>query len=66
MSFSTDMDRALDGMKASQKTAVKSAFTTVQTALSGEQVTYGSPQQEQIGLNEKLLGLARDVRAQMR
>jgi hypothetical protein len=66
MSFSTDMDRALDGMETSQKAAVKSAFTTLQTALSGEQVTYGSPQQERISLNEKLLGMGREIRAQMR
>lgn len=66
MSFSTEMDKAIDGMVTLQKAAVKSAFTTVQTALSGEQATYGSPQQERISLDEKLLALARDVRAQMR
>lgn len=66
MSFSTQMDQALDGMVTAQKAAVKSAFTTVQTALTAEQTTYGSPQQEKISLDEKLLGLARDVRAQMR
>ncbi len=65
MSFSTECDKALDGMASSQKSAVKSAFTTVQTALTAEQTTYGSPQQEKISLDEKLLALARDVRSQM-
>lgn len=65
MSFSTDMDKALDGMVTGQKAAVKSAFTTFQTAMAAEQATFGSPNQEKISLNEKLLALARDVRSQM-
>jgi hydroxylamine reductase (hybrid-cluster protein) len=64
--FSTKMDAALNGMVTAQKAAVKSAFTTVETALAAEQVTYGSPKPEKIALDEKLLALARDVRAQMR
>jgi hypothetical protein len=65
MSFSTDMDRALNGMDTDHKTAVKSAFTTMQTAVAAEQVSYGSPAQEQIWLNEQLLELARGLTAQM-
>lgn len=66
MSFSIAMDSALNGMVTGQKAAVKSAFTTLETALAAEQVTYGSPKQEKISLDEKLLTLARDLRCQMR
>jgi len=66
MSFSTKMDAALNGMVTGQKAAVKSAFTTLETALAAEQVTYGSPKQEKVALDEKLLALARDLRGQMR
>lgn len=66
MSFSTDMDRALNGMVTGQKAAVKSAFTTVQASLATEQSTYGTKNPEKIALNERLLALARDIRSEMR
>lgn len=66
MSFSTDMDAALDGMDTDHKATVKSAFTTFQTAVSGEQTTYGTEDPEKIAFNERLIELGRDLAAQMR
>lgn len=66
MSFSTDMDGALAGMSADHKADVKSAFTTFQTAVETEQTDYGSPSQEKIAFNERLLELARDLTAQIK
>lgn len=66
MSFSTDMDKALNGMKASQKAAVKSAFTTFQTAIESEQTTYGTKAPEKIALNESLMELGRTLASQIK
>ncbi len=66
MSFSTDMDGALAGMSTDHKADVKSAFTTFQTAVETEQTDYGSPAQEKIAFNERLLELARDLTAQIK
>ncbi len=65
MSFSTDMDRALDGMSTDHKAAVKSAFTTFQAAIAAEQTSYQSPTPEKIALDERLLELGRDLAVQL-
>lgn len=65
MSFSTDMDRALDGMSTDHKAAVKSAFTTFQAAIAAEQTSYQSPTSEKIALDERLLELGRDLAVQL-
>lgn len=64
--FSQKMDAALAGMVTGQKAAVKSAFTTVQTALAAEETTYGSPKPETIWLDETLVRMASELRCQMR
>ena len=66
MSFSTDMDRALNGMATGQKAAVKSAFTTLETALADEQQDYESSPQERIATKARLLELAREVGVRMK
>lgn len=65
MSFSTDMDRALNGMATGQKAAVKSAFTTAETALADEHQDYESSTIERIATKDRLLELAREVAVRM-
>ena len=66
MTFSEQMDLALSGMKASHVAAVKSAFTTFQTAIASEQTSYGTGEQEETSLKEKLVTLALELSAQIR
>lgn len=65
MSFSTDMDNAIADMATARKAAVKSAFTTLQSAIQEEQVAYESPAAEKIAFNETLLSFARDLARRM-
>ena len=65
MSFSTDMDKALANMAAGQVVAVKSAFTTLETALADEHQDYESSTVERIATKDKLLNLAREVAVRM-
>lgn len=60
------MDGALAGMSTDHKADVKTAFTDFQTAVETEQTAYGSPSQEKIDFNERLIELARDLTAQIR
>jgi hypothetical protein len=66
MSFSTRVTEATKGANAGQLTALRSAFTTAQTALDAAMVTYGSPKQEKIALQDRLIDLARTVSKQLK
>lgn len=65
MSFSTDIDRAINSMVTGQKTAVKNGFTTFQAAIEDEQLAYEATASEKTWFNEQLLDLARELASKM-
>jgi hypothetical protein len=65
MSFSTDMDKAIANMATARKVAVKSAFTTLDTALTDEELDYETRNPEKIATRDRLLKLARELAVRM-
>lgn len=66
MSFSTDMDKALNGMDTDQKAAVKTAFTDFQTAIQTEFTAYGTKAMESAVFKDELIDLAHRLMSRMK
>ena len=66
MSFSTLIDREAASLNEDQLATIKTAFTTFQTSLDAELVTYGLKSAERIWVQEKIVEMVRSLAAQMR
>lgn len=66
MSFSTDMDKALNGMDTDQKASVKTAFTDFQTAMDTQHTAYGTKAMEKAVFKDELIDLAHKQMARMK
>ena len=66
MAFADRMDEALDGAALHFKTDVKNAFTTFFTSLDTEMDQYALPAAVQIGVEDRLVEMARYIRSEMK
>lgn len=66
MSFATELTKAAASMNSTNRGAITTAFTTFQTALLAEQVTYGIKTREKTALDERIYAIVRELSARMR
>lgn len=66
LTFSQEMDKALNGMDTDVKASVKTAFTDFNTAMATQHTAYGTPPSELAAFKDELIELAKNQTARMR